>query len=79
MCNTDSVTTEPFQKTCAAGNFLMISFYKSFGMNAGITRHNDYNIALTRSEWPDFYREANISRHDNFTSGWLWKVLKTGV
>lgn len=76
MCNTDSVTIEKFQKTCAAGNFLMISFYKSFGMNVGIKRHNEYNISLTRFEWPYFYREVNISRHCDSTSGFLHNVLK---
>lgn len=74
MCNADSVMTEQFQKTCAAENFLMISFYKSFGMNVGTKRHNEYNISLTRFEWAYFYREVNISRHCDSTSGFLYKV-----
>lgn len=38
----------------------MISFYKSFGMNVGIRRYNEYSISLTRSEWPHFYREMKF-------------------
>lgn len=76
MGNADSVTTEKFQKTCAAGNFLMISLYKSFGMNVGIKKHNEYNISLTRFEWPYFYGDVNVSRHCNSTSGFLYNVFK---
>lgn len=57
MCNTDAVMTEKFSKDLCSWELLMISFYKSFGMNVGIKRHNEYNINLTRFEWPYFYGE----------------------
>lgn len=37
MCEADS-DDRGFQKTCAAGSFLMISFHNSFGINVGTTR-----------------------------------------